>query len=277
VNNEVALVRKTFGAILFALALATASAGAHDLFLTLNSFFLAPQSTARVSVMNGTYSTSDGAVSVTRLRDLSVVAAGRRQELDQALWDSADAKLAVVRVPLTEPGTYVLGASLLPREITLSGSDFNGYLETEGILPIIERRRARGELDTPARERYAKHVKALLQVGDERSDDYTAVLGYPAELVPLENPYSLRRGQSLRVWALVEGEPVAGQVVIAGGRTPSGARIAPRRSVTDSSGVTLVTLRPAGRWYVKFIHMEPVQSDSLDYESKWATLTFEVR
>ena len=254
-----------------------ASAAAHDLFLTLNSFFLAPDTTARVSVMNGTFSESEGAVSRTRLRDLSLVAAGTRLDVDRTLWDSLDANRAVVRVPVTAPGTYLLGASLLPREITLSGSDFNGYLETEGILPIIERRRARGELDTPARERYAKHVKALLQVGAVRSDDFSAVLGYPAELVPLANPYALRRGQSLRVRALVEGQPVAGQVVISGGRTVGGARIAPRRSVTDSTGVASVRLAPAGRWYVKFIHMEPVTSDSLDYESKWATLTFEVR
>ncbi|CAN5140802.1 hypothetical protein BH23GEM2_BH23GEM2_05880 [soil metagenome] len=254
-----------------------ATAGAHDLFLTLNSFFLAPSTTARVSVMNGTFSTSDGAVSRERLRDLSVVAAGGRRELDRSLWDSADAKLAVVHVPLTDAGTYVIGASLLPREITLEGSVFNGYLEEEGILPILERRRERGELDSAARERYAKHVKALLQVGTGHSDDYAVVLGYPAELVPVENPYSLRRGARLRVRALVEGQPVAGQVVIAGGRTASGARIAPRRSVTDSAGVAVVRLAPAGRWYVKFIHMEPVTSDSLDYESKWATLTFEVR
>jgi hypothetical protein len=254
-----------------------ATAGAHDLFLTLNSFFFAPNSTARVSVMNGTFSTSDGAVSRERLRDLSIVAGGSRRELDRSLWDSADAKLAVIHVPLTDAGTYVIGASLLPREITLEGSVFNGYLEEEGILPILERRRDRGELDSAARESYHKHVKALLQVGTEQSDDYTAVLGYPAELVPLENPYSLRRGQPLRVRALVDGEPVAGQVVIAGGRTPSGARIAPRRSTTDSTGVASVRLMPAGRWYVKFIHMEPVTSDSLDYESKWATLTFEVR
>jgi hypothetical protein len=30
-------------------------------------------------------------------------------------------------------------------------------------------------------------------------------------------------------------------------------------------------------WYVKFIHMARVREDSVDYESKWATMTFEVR
>jgi hypothetical protein len=32
-----------------------------------------------------------------------------------------------------------------------------------------------------------------------------------------------------------------------------------------------------GRWYVKFIHMVRVTEPGLDYESKWATLTFETR
>ena len=32
----------------------------------------------------------------------------------------------------------------------------------------------------------------------------------------------------------------------------------------------------SGRWYVKFIHMVRASEPGLDYESKWATLTFEI-
>lgn len=63
---------------------------------------------------------------------------------------------------------------------------------------------------------------------------------------------------------------------MAGGRTPSGARIPQQRVKSDANGVARIRLTHRGRWYVKFIHMEPV-SDSVDYESKWATLTFEIR
>jgi len=41
--------------------------------------------------------------------------------------------------------------------------------------------------------------------------------------------------------------------------------------------VAEVTLDGAGRWYVKFVHMVHGTQRKLDYESKWATLTFEVR
>jgi uncharacterized GH25 family protein len=49
-----------------------------------------------------------------------------------------------------------------------------------------------------ARERYHKHVKAMVQVGNTRSDHYATPLGYPAEIVPMENPYSLANGASGR-------------------------------------------------------------------------------
>jgi uncharacterized GH25 family protein len=102
------------------------------------------------------------------------------------------------------------------------------------------------------------------------------VLGYPAELVPLDNPYALKLGDTIRVRSLVDGRPVAAQAVLAGGRTASGTRIAARELKTDSDGVAALALSARGRWYLKFIHMVPL-GDNRNYESKWATLTFEVR
>ena len=124
-----------------------------------------------------------------------------------------------------------------------------------------------------ARERYSKHVKAVFQVGDTRTLDYAFVFGYPAEIVPLGNPYA-PSGTSLRVRCLVDGKPVANQVVLWGG---PGAE---RETRTDAEGVAAVTLDAPGRWYVKFVHMERANRSELaglDYESKWATLTFETR
>ena len=92
-------------------------------------------------------------------------------------------------VPIGDPGTYVVGASILPREITLEAKDFNAYLEEDGIPDVLAARRRDGELGAKATERYSKHVKAPLQAGSRRSAECNRVLGYPAELVPLNNPY----------------------------------------------------------------------------------------
>ena len=46
---------------------------------------------------------------------------------------------------------------------------------------------------------------------------------------------------------------------------------------TDRKGIARFMLSSAGKWYVKMIHMTPIKEPGLNYESKWATLTFEIR
>ena len=47
---------------------------------------------------------------------------------------------------------------------------------------------------------------------------------------------------------------------------------------TNANGDADLVLRQPGRWYVKFIHMTKLTGDpDADYESRWATLTFEIR
>ena len=253
---------------------------AHDLFLKPEAFFVQPNGAVLVHVLNGTFTTSEGGVARDRLRDLSVASPSGVTHPDTSSWQASE-KSSAWRIPVGAPGTYVLGASVRPRTLRLEAKDFNAYLREDGIPEVLERRRSRGELDRPAWERYSKHVKSLVQVGDLRSgaDVVGTAFGHPAELVPLDNPYALARGGVLRVRALVDGAPVPGQLVLAGGQTTAGKRIPERGVRTDQQGVARVPLHQQGVWYVKFIRMQPVTQagDSVDYESKWATLTFAVR
>ncbi|MGQ0538232.1 MAG: DUF4198 domain-containing protein [Gemmatimonadaceae bacterium] len=257
--------------------LISATLAAHDLFIKPASYYLEPNTPAHAYVVNGTFTRSENAITFDRVRDLSVVSPEGHAHPDTAAWsDKGDT--SVLRFTTGGPGTYTLGVSTLPRVLRLEAKDFNAYLASDGVPDVLAARRRDGELAQPARERYHKHVKALVQVGGERSDHYTTALGYPAELVPLENPYSLRRRAVLRLRTLVDGQPAANQYVVAGGRTRTGARIPSVGLRSDAEGVVRVPLRSAGHWYVKFIHMTKVIGDSaVDYESKWASLTFEVR
>ena len=253
---------------------------AHDLFLTPAAFFVAPGATVHVTAMNGTLTTSEGTVTADRLLDLAIVGPASRARAETATWTS-EGKASTWDAKLGASGTYVLGVSLRPRLITMKGAEFNAYLREEGLPEILSARQAKGELAKPSTERYAKHVKTLVQAGDARTANYGTALGYPAELVPMNNPYDVaHRARVLRVKALVNGKPVAGQVVLSGGRATSGARIAGQMVRTDAQGIATIALATPGVWYVKFIHMERMPAapkDSVDYESKWATLTFGVR
>ncbi|MGH7718431.1 MAG: DUF4198 domain-containing protein [Gemmatimonadaceae bacterium] len=269
------LACRLLGAVL--LVATAGSLLAHDLFLKPDDFFPAPGAEVTVRVLNGTFSLSENSVTKDRVRDISLVGPSGASRLDTTVWsDRGDTSVLAVRTGAE--GTYVIGASILPRALRLEAKEFNDYLASDGVPDVLAARRRDGELNFPARERYSKHVKAVVQAGSARTSGFDHVLGYPAELVPLDNPYSLRPGASLRVRALVDGAPVAGQLVISGGRTPRGGRIAQRSARTDADGVVRVRVGSPGAWYVKFIHMARVTADtSIDYESKWATLTFGVR
>jgi hypothetical protein len=206
---------------------------------------------------------------------------------DTTTW-TAVGKASSWNVRVDEAGSYLLGASVHPKTIRLKGADFNKYLRDDGLPDVLAARRASGTLDKPAYERSSKHVKSLIRVenssgrAERTSGDaaFARVLGYPAELIPLTDPYAIRAGGALGVRALVDGAPVVGQVILAGGRTAKGALIPERAVRTDDRGIARVALRSPGVWYVKFIRMRSVRDaarDSVDYESKWATLTFAVR
>jgi len=268
------------GVVLIMLVLgATTLLDAHDLFLKPGRFFVAPNDSVRIDVLNGTFTSSEAAVTRDRLRDLTVAGPDGLAHPAMDSWTSAE-KASQWRIVVGKTGTYALGASVQPRVLKLEAKDFNSYLKEEGLPDVLADRRSRGELDKPARERYAKHVKTIIQVGSRRAERVDIAFGHAAELVPLANPYRVRAGGVLRVKALVDGQPVANQIVLYGGQDGLGNPITEQSARTNRNGVALVRLLGPGVWYVKFIRMrrvDPSMGDSVDYESKWATLTFGVR
>src|SRR5437762_10359808 len=271
-TTRIAVVCAVAMVLLFA-----AAAAAHDLFIKPERFHVAESSEVFVRVLNGTFDKSENSIARDRLADVSIVSPAGRARLDTADWNTTG-DTSTFRFKTGAAGTYVLGVSTRPRTFQLAAKAFNAYLEEDGIPDVLAARRRAGELGKAARERYSKHVKALVQVGEATTEQYATPLGYTAEIVPVENPYTLRPGTTLHVRTLVDGAPVANQLVMYGGRTAAGAKIARRSTRSNASGVASIRLRTGGVWYLEFIHMtrQPAGGDA-DYESKWATLTFEVR
>ncbi len=252
-----------------------AVASAHNLFLKLDDYFVAAGAQLRIAVLNGTFTSSEAALTSDRLVDISVVGPEGRTKLDTAAWTVGE-NASALTIRTGNPGTYVVGVSTLPRPISLAAADFNEYLEHDGIPDVLAARTKSGELGKNVVEYYQKHVKTLFQVGTEQSASFSTVLEYPAEIVPLENPYNLRVGDRLRVRCLVDGRAVSNQFVVAGGEQ-GGVAITERTTRSDDDGVATFVIDSPGKWYIQFIHMIPSSSTEWNYESKWATLTFAVR
>ena len=263
----------TMGALFLLISVTVLSA--HDMFLKPTRFFAPENSEVRVRLLNGTFTKSENSIARNRLADASVVTPTRRIALDTTEWN-ATGDTSTFHIHTRGAGTYVIGTSTRPSVIALEADDFNLYLRDDGIPDVLEARKQANELTKPAKERYHKHVKALIQVGNTRSNHYSTVMGYPAEIIPLENPYSLGSSGTLRVKALVDGKPLANQYVLYGGVSADEKGFEQKSVRSNGEGIATINLGGPGTYFVKFINMSKVK-DSVDYESKWATLTFQIR
>jgi hypothetical protein len=254
----------------------TLSVLGHDLFLKPEGFFVKPGASVRLSVMNGTFLTSEGAVAYARLTDVSVVSPGGQRSNPKEADFTKDETTAFLSVATPEAGNYVVGLSTNWRENALAAKEFNEYLTLEGIPDVLDNRKRDKELDKDARYRYSKYVKTIFQAGEKRTDEYKAVLGYAVEMIPQQNPYRMKKGGSIDVLCLKDGKPLVGQTVLVGYEV-AGKLAAEKALKSDEKGMIKIKLDNVGKWYAKFINMVKVDDPKVNYESKWATLTFEIK
>ena len=262
------------------LAFCAASAGAHEMFLKPAAFHLEPGSETVVALFNGTIDKSENPIARNRMQGVAVAAGGQLSVPGAGQWRD-DETTSYLDLTVDAPGSYVVGVSTAPRIIELSADNFEEYLRHDGIEDTLKERQAAKVARTPVRERYSKHVKTILQVGEAQSDDYARPLDFPAEILLAKNPASVKVGEAVGFRALIKGQPMAGQLVYASyeGAPTGGAQgghPGAQRLRTDAKGQTSFKATHPGRWYVTLINMQKVTGEAT-YESNWATLTFEIR
>lgn len=244
----------------------------HELFLKTDSHFLDEGQPTELYLYNGTFDKSENVISRDRIEKARIVGPG--YEFLPSNDDYYDKENATyLKFTTGKSGTYVAGISTLPRNIELTAEEFKEYLEHEGLDRVVKERDLKGISNRAVVEKYSKHVKALLQVSDGHTEDYSTELKYPIEFIPLQNPYILSVGDIIDFQLLYKGEPLANEVVHFS--SDSASRVS--ASITDDDGEFSFEIDAAGKWYVATIHMEESQETGLDYESNWATLTFEIK
>lgn len=174
------------------------------------------------------------------------------------------------------------------RPIELPAGEFDAYLREEGLdEPLRVRRRARGG-DRPGRELYRRCAKAWIAGSDRAlaTGRAAARIGLPLEIVPASIPGA---GDALSLRVLANGAP-AMKVLVKAWRSPVGHSGRPRDPETrDSTGVVwsartnangevVVPTMEDGEWLVSAVRMEACRDHEIaDWESTWASLTFERR
>ena len=206
-------------------------------------------------------------------------------------------------------GTQLFALDSHPNFVTLPADKFTAYLHDEGLDDIIKQREAAGNAATPGRERYRRHVKALLQAsasgsasrisesdkpdkagkadkaekGASRATNASIQIGQKIEIIPLGDPSRLVAGSSMRFKLLFDGQVLPNRLVKAWYRptgNAAGNQTLIIRGQTDSAGIITFNFPYAGPWMISTVHMVPAPSADavgampVDWDSYWGNLTF---
>ena len=255
--------------ILFAVSV---TISAHDFWLVPNKFRIAPGDSLIISANTGMdFPSSLSAVTPDRIDRFILVGESKKENITEL---TVQDKSLVANYSFEISGTYVIAAALKPKEIKLTGKEFNVYLLSDGLPNIYELRKKEGILDKDAVEHYSKYPKTIIQVGNKTDNSPIKPIGLPIEIVPQVNPYKLKKGDELEVFVLFQGKPLP-NADLAWSFPGRGEEFAGSIK-TDEKGFASIPLIKAGPYVIRLTHMEWVKKPTHEWESYWTSLTFEV-
>lgn len=253
---------------------AALTAHGHDMYIVPASFFPAKGATITAGFHVGdSFPESEVSGRLDRLQSPRLVWRGGSAAFSNL---RVDGKRDIGDVAVGGSGELIAAVNTLPSLIDLEPEKFTEYLKEEGLTEIIGWRAEHGESAKPGKERYSKYAKSILLSGSSNGfANHT--IGYVIEIIPETDPNKLKPGELLPIRVLFRGKPAADlQIESAWAGKDVGKTTVVGRTGPD--GRVKVPLPAAGLWRIHTIKMERcAEASAADWESYWASLTFELR
>ena len=151
---------------------------------------------------------------------------------------------------------------------------FQKFADHKDFPDMAARHAANGYPDPPFKERYTRHAKALIGVGDGLGAE--RALGLKTEFVALTNPYDPGFGGTMDVQVLYQGEVRRDAQVEVFDRPPEGdVTITLHR--TDNDGIARIPVTQGHSYLFDAVVLAPIRdSEEAVWDTFWAALTFAV-
>lgn len=246
-------------------------ASAHDLWIEPSSFRPAVGERISVALRVGQHLQGEPVPRIPVLIDRFIVkdGAGERPVIGRDGMDPAGF------LSVDEAGPQWIGYQSKAYPMTIEARKFEAYLKEEGLEWVIAVRKKKGQSAALGRERFYRCAKSLIDVPGAKKTTADAPLGFTLELVPRKNPYAVRVGDALPLLLTFRGKAIANVLVVAMSRDDPKKVTSAR---TDTRGQVALRLPHAGFWLIKAVHMEAAPASSgVDWESWWASMTFDLR
>lgn len=245
---------------------------AHEFWLQPSKFLFKPGEKLAVRFMVGEHFMGEPwEVKKHRVEKLEHHRLGGIKNLTDSVTDSEKQNLSVT---LKQEGTHMIALQSDNAFIELDGKKFNEYLKEDGLDDVYAQREKTKTLANPSKEFYSRYSKVLVQVGENRDDTYKKVIGFPIEIIPERNPYSLKKGDPIRFKILYEGKPLFGALVKVWNRFDN--RTTLQNIYTEKNGVIETRISNPGPWMVSVVKMVPSKFQGADWQSYWGSLVFGV-
>jgi uncharacterized GH25 family protein len=241
------------------------NAAAHYAFIVPEKFRMAPGESITIG-----FHAADGFPDSTQVPRRVQSAVLHTSTVTTALGDLREDGMRLVATAMAPSGYFILTAVNPANTAEMRPNSFLDYLKEESLTHVIEQREKLGEAAQPGRERYSMYLKSIVLAGTP-NEGYKQIVGSQIEIVPEKDPAQVKAGDSLPVRVLFKGAPAVGLQLFA----TSAGMTARNIGKTDASGRIAVPVS-AGRWRLHTIQMERVAEPKVDWESFWATLTFEI-
>lgn len=170
-------------------------------------------------------------------------------------------------------GLLVLAYVSTPSSVTYEDADtYASYLAQEGLEFAADRNAARGIDPVGMTERFTRHAKSLVAVGNAAGQDRR--LGLKVEIVAGVNPYVDDISDGLPVQLFRDGDVFPEALLRILMRLPDGA-LREVRLTTDAEGRATVPTVPGATVLANVVALYEEEGEA-QWHSHWASLTFAV-
>ena len=259
---------------LLASLLSIATIFSHDLYLMPQSFVVKPGEQLRIVFQNGEgFPDAPAITKPERLRNTQLLSKAGTAKFEKL---EAQERNTTATVVIPGSGSLILTSNTVPNSIEFTASEFETYLAEEGLQHIIAWRKANNESLRKGSERYSKYAKSILQSASSDSY-YKQRTGMPIEIIPESDPYAVKPGGSMMVRVLFKGAP-AKDIAVEAAFLEAGKAKIQIVGRTDAKGRVRVPINAVGPHKLHALVMERCAEPNVaDWESFWASLTFEVQ
>lgn len=174
---------------------------------------------------------------------------------------------------LCHEGTAMLTFNSVNSYIELEAQKFNEYLAEDGLDSAAAYRRQYNETDSTGREYYQRSVKTIIQAGNKKDDTYKQETDLPVDIIPQQNPYALKNGDSLTLKVLFKKKPLANYKIRLWHKNNS--ELTSENLKSNHKGEVKYKIKTSGEWMISTIAMERLTDDEkADWQSYWGSCTW---